>query len=294
MSTIRQPTMSDLLLVVLLGTLWGSAFAAIKIAVEEIGPVLVVVGRIVTAFALVWAWLLWKGFVLPRTKQQWTMLIIMGLLNTVIPFYLIAWAEQHLASSITALIMGFGPLMALFISHFTTRDDRFTVFKFAGVALGFCAVVTVIGVEVIEGGKSELIPAVAIFLANLCYVISGAMIRHVPDTTAETMAGITLLVAVIAMVPLITVANIPPISSVSIHAIGAVLYLGAIATALSYFLRFHLATTVGYSYMTLAAYVMPVAGVIFGAVLLAEPISSAILIALVLIICGLLVARIRR
>ena len=294
MSPIRKPTLSDFLLVVLLGTLWGSAFAAIKVGVEEVGPVILVFVRVAIACALIWAWLLWRGVRIPSTRRQWAMLTVMGMLNTVIPFWLIAWAEQFIASGVAALIMSSGPLLALVLAHFTTGDDRFTVYKFAGVLLGISGVATVIGTEALQGGNGDLTPALAIFLANVCFVISGAMIRHVPDTSAEAMAGANMGVALVAMLPFLAFIEMPSVSEISLPGIAALLYLGIFVSGFSYVLRFHIATTVGVSYMTLAAYIMPVAGVILGALLLGEAIVPATVIALVLTVAGLLVARMGR
>lgn len=293
MPPIRKPTMSDFLLVLLLGTLWGSAFAAIKVGVEEVGPVVLVFVRVAIACALIWAWLVWRGISIPDTRRQWSMLTVMSMFNTVIPFWLIAWAEQFIASGTAALIMSSGPLLALVIAHFTTGDDRFTIYKFAGVLLGISGAATVIGTEALQGG-GDLTPALAIFLANICFVISAAMIRHVPDTNAEAMAGANMGVALVAMLPFLAFADMPSVSEISLPGIAALLYLGIFVSGFSYILRFHIATAVGVSYMTLAAYIMPVAGVILGALLLDEAIAPATAVALGLTVAGLLVARMGR
>ena len=277
MPPIRKPTMSDFLLVLLLGTLWGSAFAAIKVGVEEVGPVVLVFVRVAIACALIWAWLVWRGISIPDTRRQWSMLTVMSMFNTVIPFWLIAWAEQFIASGAAALIMSSGPLLALVIAHFTTGDDR----------------ATVIGTEALQGG-GDLTPALAIFLANICFVISAAMIRHVPDTSAEAMAGANMGVALVAMLPFLAFADMSSVSEISLPGIAALLYLGIFVSGFSYVLRFHIATAVGVSYMTLATYIMPVAGVILGALLLDEAIAPATAVALGLTVAGLLVARMGR
>ena len=143
--SIRSPTLADIALVVLLGSLWGSAFPAIKVAVTAYQPIHVVMLRVALGFAVLFAWMMIRRIAFPRSARTWALLAVMAVLNTILPFLLISWAEQHIDAGVTALLMGSGPFFALLVSHVTTHDDRMTAPKLIGVGLGFSGVLTVIG-----------------------------------------------------------------------------------------------------------------------------------------------------
>ena len=293
---IRSPTFADIALVALLGILWGSAFPAIKVAVTAYQPVHVVMLRVALGFAVIVAWMMIRRIAFPRAGRTWALLAVMAVLNTVVPFFLISWAEQHIDAGITALLMGSGPFFALLVSHVTTHDDRMTKPKLIGMALGLSGVLTVIGMEAASGFGRDVVAQLAVFTANLCYVASGAMIRSVRDTSMEAMAAGNLACALVLLAPLAIVFGLPPISPVLAPGpvLFAVVWLGAVGTGLASVMRFYLARTIGYSFMALAAYMIPVAGVAISAVLLGETVSTTVLIALCLVLAGFVVARLGR
>ena len=293
---IRSPTLADIAMVALLGILWGSAFPAIKVAVTAYQPIHVVMLRVALGFAVIVAWMMIRRIAFPRAGRTWALLAVMAVLNTVVPFFLISWAEQHIDAGITALLMGSGPFFALLVSHVTTHDDRMTTPKLIGVALGLSGVLTVIGMEAASGFGRDLVAQLAVFAANLCYVASGAMIRSLRDTSMEAMAAGNLACALVLLTPLAVFFGLPPISPIlgAGPVLFAVVWLGAVGTGLAYVMRFYLARTVGYSFMALAAYMIPVAGVAISALLLGETVSATVLIALCLVLAGFAVARLGR
>jgi drug/metabolite transporter (DMT)-like permease len=295
---IRSPTLTDIALVALLGILWGSAFPAIKVAVTAYQPIHVVMLRVMMGLAVLLAWMMIRRIAFPRSARTWILLAVMAVLNTVMPFFLISWAEQHIDAGITALLMGSGPFFALLITHVTTLDDRMTTPKLIGVALGFSGVLTVIGMEALSGIGRDLVAQLAVFAANLCYVVSGAMIRSIRNTGMEAMAAGNLACAFVMLAPFVVVFGLPPVGPLSGAESGSVLFavfwLGAVVTGLTYVLRFYLARTIGFSFMSLAAYMVPVAGIAISALLLGETISLDLLIALALVLAGFSIARLGR
>ena len=295
---IRSPTLADIALVALLGVLWGSAFPAIKVAVSAYQPIHVVMLRVALGLAVLLAWMMIRQIAFPRSARTWALLAVMALLNTVVPFFLISWAEQHIDAGITALLMGSGPFFALLISHVTTHDDRMTKPKLIGVALGFSGVLTVIGMEAVSGFGRDLAAQLAVFAANLCYVASGAMLRSVRDAGMEAMAAGNLACALVLLAPVAVVFGLPPVGLMSGAERGpvlfAVIWLGVVPTGLAYVMRYHLARTVGYSFMALAAYMVPVAGIAISTLLLGETVSLTVLVALALVLAGFAVARLGR
>ena len=126
LAAIRPPTAFDILKVAALGAIWGSAFLAIKVAVHETGPSWLVFIRVIIALVPIALFAWWRGDRLPPDIREWRLILVMSLLNTVGPFFLISWAELHIPAGVASLIMGVGPLGTMIAAHFTTPDDRFS------------------------------------------------------------------------------------------------------------------------------------------------------------------------
>jgi drug/metabolite transporter (DMT)-like permease len=297
---IRVATPSDMLLLVLLAAIYGSAFTAIKIAVPELGPFGLVLARVLVGFAVLLPYALARGWTWPSSRSSWSLLGFLCAFNLIIPFFLVSWSQQHINASLMALLMGAGPLFGLLMSHATTTDDRLSCPKVAGVAVGFAGVALVLGVDAftgLSGGNIEArLAQAAALLASACYAVSGVFVRRITDLPSHQLASLVLgfgSVAMLAATPLLMPDIIDVTTRLSPDAILATLYLGAITTGGAYMLRYRLIRTVGMSYFGLSIYLVPVFGVAIAAVWLSEPIPLSLLAGLGLILGGLAVARLR-
>ncbi len=297
---IRIATPSDMLLLVLLAAIYGSAFTAIKIAVPELGPFGLVLARVLVGFAVLLPYALARGWTWPSSRSSWALLGFLCAFNLIIPFFLVSWSQQHINASLMALLMGAGPLFGLLMSHATTTDDRLSGPKVAGVAVGFAGVALVLGVDAftgLSGGSIEArLAQAAALLASACYAVSGVFVRRITDLPSHQLASLVLgfgSVAMLVATPLLMPDIIDVTTRLSPDAILATLYLGAITTGGAYILRYRLIRTVGMSYFGLSIYLVPVFGVAIAAVWLSEPIPLSLLAGLGLILGGLAVARLR-
>lgn len=289
-TTLRHPTLIDLLKIVLLGAIWGSAFLAIKLSVHETGPLWLVMIRVAVALLPIALFARLRKDRLPPTLHDWVVIIAMSLLNTVGPFFLISWAELHIPAGVTSLIMGVGPLATMVAAHFTTPDDRFTGGKIAGMFLGFAGLAFVVGPELSQGIGFDALAYAAVWTGMLCYVAAGTLIRFVRRTSVPMMTAVNMAVAVIALIPLVWLAH-DPLPHLSSTAMLAALYLGLVCTGFAYLLRANITVTVGQSFMSMASYFMPVSGVLLAWAVLGEPITWHIIAALACVIAGFLVSR---
>lgn len=287
---LRHPTIVDLLKIVLLGAIWGSAFLAIKLSVHETGPLWLVMIRVAIAFLPIALFAAWRKDPLPPTLHDWAVIVAMSLLNTVGPFFLISWAELHIPAGVTSLIMGVGPLATMVAAHFTTPDDRFTGGKIAGMVLGFAGLALVVGPDLSQGIGFDALAYAAVWTGMLCYVAAGTLIRFVRRTSVPMMTAVNMGVGVIALTPLVLLAH-DPLPQLSGTAMLAALYLGLVCTGFAYLLRANITLTVGQSFMSMASYFMPVSGVLLAWAVLGEPVTWHILAALACVIGGFLVSR---
>lgn len=288
---IRKPTFLDIALLVLVSLIWASAFLAIKVAVRDIGPTWLVAIRVVVGFAAILPWIAWRGIVLPHGGDQWFIVVIVAFLSLIAPFFLISWAELTIDAGVASLLMGMGPFAAMFLSHITTDDDRLNVFKLIAVVLGFFGVLVVIGPSAIDGLGNQLLAQAAALGGSLCYAVSGVFVRKIKDIPPTRFSGLILGMSSVVLIPYAVMSGFPDWSAVSDEAVFCLIYLGVFPTALGYILRYHLIRTIGQSYFTLGLNLIPIFGVSLGALILNEPITINLLVALILVVAGLFFAR---
>lgn len=288
--TIRQATAADLGLLVLISVIWASAFVAIKVAVPEVGPLWLAAIRVAIGCLAVLPFALNAGIELPKAPMVLGLVIGMSLLNVVIPFFLIAWAELTIDAGVTSLLMGVGPILAVVAGHYFTQDDRINRWKLAAVAFGFCGVIVLVGGDALSqlGGRNTLAQLAALGGA-LCYVTAGTLIRKIPIGSVR-LAFLALAIGSAVLVPAaLLVDGIPTAPSMSTT--SALIYLGLVPTGIAYVMRFYLINAVGYSTFSLSVNMIPIFGVLLGAIILAETPSPQTGLALALVVIGLLFAR---
>lgn len=291
MQTIRHATVFDLALIALAALIWASAFTAIKIAVPETGPYWLAAIRVTIGFLVLLPYALYRGILLPKGGMMWLLIIGMSILNVVFPFILISWAELSIDAGITSLLMGTGPFFALVGSHFFTSDDKLTPNKLIGVLLGFSGILVIVGFDAVAGlGSANLLAQLACFLGSLCYVTAGLLIRRI-DMPPGRLACLALGIASVVLIITAATRDGLPNLDLSADAGISLVYLGLLPTGFAYLLRFHLIRKIGYSTFSVGLNLIPVFGVFLGLWLLSEPLTPHIMLALMLVVCGLFVAR---
>lgn len=291
-NTIRKPTPLDLSGVLFLTIIWASAFIAIKVAVPQTGPVWLAAIRVCIGFAILLPWALYRGLVLPTSARSWLFLLIVSLLNVAIPFLLISWAELTISAGVTSLLLGTGPLLALILSHVTTHDDKINIYKLIGITFGFSGIALVVGREAMADlGGGHLLAQLAVLGASLCYATSGAMIRQITDIPPTRLATIILGMASVELVLLALLEGPPDFTAIDATSWLSLIYLGLLPTGIATILRYRLISTIGASFFALGMNLIPIFGVLMGAILLSEEVALTTWVALGMIVLGLFVAR---
>ena len=131
----------------LLSLLWGGSFLSIRIALDEIGFFTAVAHRVFWATLVLWAAVAILRLPLPRDPKIWAAFLIMGLLNNVIPFSLMAWGQLHIESELTSILNGATAIFGVVVAAIVFRDERLTARRVIGVTLGFFGVTIALGLE---------------------------------------------------------------------------------------------------------------------------------------------------
>ncbi len=288
---LRKPRTSDFALILFVVIIWASAFQAIKIAAPQVGALWTAAIRTWLGLLVLVPYAVWRGWLWPAGTRQWAFLMILAFLNVVLPFILISWAELTISSSLTALLMGAGPMWALLLSHVMTDDDKLNVWKVFGVMLGFGGVALVVGQDALDGLGGSVWAQLAAFVGSLCYVVSGVLVRKVDGIPPVRLSTLVLALASAQFVVIVLLFGERFPSTYESSALWALLYLGLLPTGLAYLIRYYLIGSIGYTYLALGINLLPVFGVMLGALLLAEPITPVMIVALILILLGLAIAR---
>lgn len=254
---------------------------------------MVAFGRISLATLFLLVVVISQKLPLPNTRKSWFILIIAGVLNNAIPFYLISWGQQYISGSTAAIMLSFGPFVALVLSHFTTHDEKFSFFKLLGVIFGFLGVFILLGGDIVSKNSNALLGQFAVLLATICYITSGLLIRKLGTMNAVVCSTSMLFTATIAMIPFVSFSELfLHVNSTDISTISVV-YLAILPTAGASLIRVKLVQRVGVQFMSQVSYLIPIFAIFWTWLFLNEVPKMSAWIALLLIFIGLLIRKIK-
>jgi drug/metabolite transporter (DMT)-like permease len=279
----------------LLGAIWGSSFAWIKIAVEEIPPATLVAWRMTLGAAGMVAMLAAWRIPLPRRPRDLVPLAVMGAINAAVPIFLISWGEQFVDSGTAAVLNSLVPIFSLILAGLVIRTEPVTVLRVVGLVLGFIGAALLAGRELeLRTDASGLIGALAVVLAAVSYAIGASFARYrIRHTHRYVVAGGTLVFAAIYMWALALVADGGVILPAQGSTIIAVLWLGILGSFVAYLLFFFLIEHLGATMASMVTYMFPVIGVAIGVLLLGERMDPRLAIGTALVVLGIIIVTLR-
>lgn len=264
--------------------LWGIPYFFIKVAVDDGVPPAFLAWIRVTIAAVLLLLICRRLGLLPTLRGRGRALVAYALIEIVVPFPLIAAGEQHVASSLTAILIATVPLIVALLALRFDREERATGVRLAGLFVGFAGVVTLVGLD-IAGDADEVLGAAAILVAAVGYAIGPMLLKkRLADVDPRaTMAG-ALSIAALVLTPAAIAA--PPEGAVSAEAIASLVVLGIFCTATAFVLFGALIAEVGPSRASVITYVAPAIAVVLGVVVLNERLGAGAIAGLLLIIAG--------
>ncbi|MEX2161062.1 MAG: DMT family transporter [Anaerolineales bacterium] len=292
--------LKDLLAFLALSLAWGSSFFWIKIAIQEIGPFLLVAFRVLFGILGLLVVLLLNRQSVSLNRRTWGVLLLLGLTNTAMPFVLISWAEQHIDSAVAAILNSSMPLFTMVIAHFALLDDKMTVQRVLGLLVGFLGVV-VLSLRDLGGDvRLNLLAQGAMILAVLCYAGSTVFARRNTKGIPPVVQALIPLLSADALIWAAAFAFEAPVVLPSAAVTwGALVWLGLIGSCIAYMLYYYLLHSVGPTRISMVTYMFPVVGILLGGFVLpvfgvpADKLDISLLIGAVLIIGSLLIVNYR-
>ena len=283
------------LLFILLSLAWGASFLFIKLALNDLSPLMIGFVRLVIASVTMWI-IAVATHRRPRFgRRTWLTLAAMGLFNNSLAFVLIPWGEQYISSSLAAILNSTVPLFTIVLAHFVVSDERLNNRRVGGLVIGFSGVVVLMapkGAASVSdlGNLDSLLGSLAVVVASICYAIATVIGRRnlrgeqpvLTSATQLTFGALWLLPVALLSGDLLTLPDVSTFTWLSM------LWLGAVGSGLAYLIYFTLLREVGATQVVVVTYVLPFIGVALGVLLLNEPLTWSMIAGLGLILAGLI------
>lgn len=282
--------LKNFLWLLLLAALWGPSFLFIKVAVAEIPPLTLVMGRVGIAGTLLYFILRAQGRNLPPWGRIWRHFAFAALVQNAIPFVLFGWGEQYIDSALAAILNGTTPFFTLILAHLFISDDRLTPTKSVGTLIGFSGLLLLIAPSLLGGVEATAWGLIGVTVAAACYgiaiVYTRRNLRGLPPLVAPTAQ---LLLATLFLIPVSLVLEQPfGLSTPSWPALGSLLALSIFGTALAFIAYYRLIERTSATYVSMVTYLVPVFGVILGVVVLNEQLGWNVYLGCTLILLGVM------
>ncbi|HET6222376.1 MAG TPA: DMT family transporter [Dongiaceae bacterium] len=276
------------LLLIVLSLLWGGSFFFAELALGELPPLMVVLGRVGFAALALNLVLLVTGRALPRDPRTWGAFFGMGLLNNLIPFSLIFWGQTEIASGLAAILNATTPLFGVVLAHVLTRDERMTAGRLGGVLLGLAGVAVMIGPDALKGLGLDVLAEIAVLGAALSYACAGIFGRRFRGLPPLVTATGQVTATTLMMLPVALALDRPwllPLPGAVTWT--ALLGLALVCTALAYVLYFRILATAGATNLLLVTFLIPVSALFLGMTILGERLDPRDFAGMALIGLGL-------
>jgi len=267
--------LKNFLLLVLLASMWGPSFLFIKVAVEDIPPMTMVFGRVATGAIVLLFLLRLQGSHLPKWGPIWKHIAVVALVHNAIPFVLFSWGEQYIDSGLAAILNGTVPFFTIILAHYFAENDRITPVKIIGILIGFGGMVLLAVPSFGDGVRATTWGVLAITAASFLYGIAIVYTRnHLRGLQPMAAPTGQMMIASLYMLPLSLLVDRPYLLPMpSLASLGSMLMLGILGTALAFTVYYRLLERASASYVSMTTYMIPVFGVILGAVVLHEAIT---------------------
>lgn len=282
------PTRADAVVFALLGFMWGSSYLFIKIGVEEgLTPFTLITLRLLIGFALLVSVVLIARERIPPFGRIYGHLFVMGAINIAVPFSLITWAEQSVDSSVAAILNAAVPLFVLLIAAVFLHDERLTTNRVLGLVVGFIGVATLVGFDPADLASGNLAGEIALVGSTISYAVGAVYARrHIHGLRPMIPALFQVFFGLVIVSSLAFIFEDPLGTTFTTASLFAVIWLGLLGSGFAYLAFFRLLSHVGATRTSMVAYLLPLYGIVLGALVRNEPVDASMIVGTALIIGG--------
>ncbi len=287
---MKQPKLFDYLLLTVLALIWASAFFNIKIATYSYGPVTIAFLRVFFGAIPVLLLCYYKKIKIEAFSKDWHWFAMIGFINLVAPFFLIAYGVKSVQSNLAAILMSTTPLSSTVLAHFYTKNEKFNFVKTIGILIGFSGIVFLFSDNLLID-ENNFTSALLILLGSTCYVIGGVLTLKISKKKNENVTGSILIWATIILIPLVGFIEQPWELTPRLDSTISVIYLGLVSTGIAWLLRFRILVKNGLIFQSQVSYLIPIFGTVLSYIFLKELITFKVLISLIAVCVGIYFVR---
>jgi len=287
---MKVPTFLDYILLTFLAIIWASAFFNIKIATYSFGPVTIAFLRVFFGAIPVLLLCYYKKIKIEAFSKDWHWFAMIGFINLVAPFFLIAYGVKSVQSNLAAILMSTTPLSSTVLGHFYTKNEKFNFIKTIGILIGFSGILYLFSDNILIN-ENNFFSAILILLGSTCYVIGGVLTLKISKKKNENVTGSILVWAVLILIPIASIVEQPWNVSPRLDSTISVIYLGLVSTGIAWLLRFRILVNNGLIFQSQVSYLIPIFGTILSYIFLKELITFKVLISLIAVSVGIYFVR---
>jgi drug/metabolite transporter (DMT)-like permease len=287
---MREPKLIDYSLLTLLALIWASAFFNIKIATYSFGPVTIAFLRVFFGSIPVLLLCFYKQIKIEAFSKDWYWFAMIGFINLVAPFFLIAYGIKSVQSNLAAILMSSTSLSSVVLGHFYTKNEKFNLIRTTGVLIGFSGIVYLFSDNLLIN-ENNFTSALLILLGATCYVIGGLLTLKISKKKNENVTSSILIWATIILLPLVCLIKQPWKTVPRLDSTFSVIYLGLVSTGIAWLLRFRILINNGLIFQSQVSYLIPIFGTILSYIFLKELITTKVIISLIAVATGIYFVR---
>ena len=274
----------------LLAFIWGGSFLSIRIALDEIGPLTAVAHRTGWAMLILWTYVIIRRLVLPTNWRVWAAFLVMGLLNNVIPFSLMAWGQLHIETGLTSILNASTAIFGVIAAAIFFADEQLTPRKAFGVAIGFIGVSTAIGLGAFKNFDIRSLGQLAVIGGTISYALAGVWARKMMGHLKPQVAAAGMLTgASLITIPMAYVVEGPISLDLEPRTWAAISYYAIVATAIAYMLYYRVLAMAGSGNLMLCTLLVAPVAIILGAIVLGEALPLRAYAGFALLALGLMI-----
>ena len=287
-----KPTLAmsgtDWLLLIVLSVLWGGSFYFAKIAVAEIPPLTLALGRVGIAAAALAIVTRATATPWPRDARTWWTFTVMATLNNVVPFTLIFWGQLYISIGLASILNATSPLFGVLVAHLLTHDDRLSVGRVVGLVAGFVGVVVLIGADLLGEFGTDVLAELACLAAACSYAFGAVHSRRLRGLSPIMVATGQLMMSTVLLAPIVFLLDRPSaVLAASSAALWSMMSLALLSSALAYLIYFRVIGRAGATNALLVTFLNPVSAIALGILLLHESLEPHQLAGMAAIFVGL-------
>ena len=275
-------------LIIILSIIWGCSFFFVEVALREITPLTIVLCRVALASLILLIIVHIKGYKMPSSAGVWGAFLIMGTLNNIIPFSLIAWGQTHIESGLASILNATTPIFSVILAHFLIKNEKLTKNRIIGVLIGWIGVAVLIGIDSIHSFGLSVMGQIAILGAAFLYACAAIYGHRFKDINALVVATGMLCSSTIIMIPLALFIEQPWNLSPGVMTLASLFGLAAVSTSLAYIIYFRVLASSGPTNILLVTFLIPISAILLGTMVLGERLGWNAFVGMGMIFIGLI------